>query len=353
MCNSLSVLFTSRGDLLIRLLCVGLGGMGHHDWNAAIDCGGFTAVGGVDIDAGSRAAFTDKTGAPAFADFTKALATIDADAALIATPDLFHAPLTLNALDAGLDVICEKPMAETLRDAARMHFGALRGDRMLMVHHQLRWHPSHHEARRRIAGGEIGEVRRMDFHFSVHSDVCLRGYRSQLPHLILQDLAVHHFDLIRYLSGQECDSLYVRDWPAPEAGLDISAATDAIAILNMSGPVTVNYTASIRELLDPVGYTCTAHVHGTEGELAIDGEQLRLQTRTKHADGAEPERITPPVPDPGTWSAFARALETREPTLTHSADNLHSLAMLFAAMESAETGAIVKPVSDWLALLKD
>jgi hypothetical protein len=46
--------------------------MGHHDWNAAIDCGGFTAVGGVDIDAGSRAAFTDKTGAPAFADFTKA-----------------------------------------------------------------------------------------------------------------------------------------------------------------------------------------------------------------------------------------------------------------------------------------
>ena len=59
--------------------------MGHHDWNAAIDCGGFTAVGGVDIDAGSRAAFTNKTGAPAFVDFTKALATIDADAALIAS----------------------------------------------------------------------------------------------------------------------------------------------------------------------------------------------------------------------------------------------------------------------------
>lgn len=336
---------------MIRLLCVGLGGMGHHDWNAAIDCGGFTAVGGVDIDAGSRSVFTKKTGAPTFADLEQALGSLEADAALIATPDRFHAPLTLRALDAGLDVICEKPMAETLRDAARMHLSALERDRMLMIHHQLRWHPTHHEARRLIAAGDIGRLRRMDFHFSVHSDVCLHGYRSRLPHLILQDLAVHHFDLIRYLSGQECDSLYVSDWPSPETGLDITAATDAFAILNMSGPVTVSYTASIRELLDPVGYTCTAHIHGTEGELAIDRQQLRLQTRAGHAEGKEPHTIDPPTPDPGTWAAFARALQTREPALTHSGDNLNSLAMLFAAMESAETGAVVHPASDWNAVL--
>ena len=338
---------------MIRLLCVGLGGMGHHDWNAAIDCGGFTAVGGVDVDTGARSVFAEKTGAPTFTDLDQALDSVEADAALVATPDRFHAPLTLRALDAGLDVICEKPMAETLRDAARMHFSALEQDRMLMIHHQLRWHPTHHEARRRIAAGDIGRLRRIDFQFSVHSDVCLRGYRSQLPHLILQDLAVHHFDLIRYLSGQECDSLYVSDWPNPETGLDITAATDAVAILNMSGPVTVSYTASIRELLDPVGYTCTARIHGTEGELAVDRQQLRLQTRAGHADGGKPLTIDPPTPESDTWAAFARALQTREPALTHSADNLNSLSMLFAAMESAETGAVVHPATDWHAALAD
>ena len=338
---------------MIRLLCVGLGGMGRHDWNAAIDCGGFAAVGGVDTDAAARAAFTEKTGAPAFATFDEALAIVQAEAALIATPDRFHAPLTLQALDAGLDVICEKPMAESLADAARMHLAAEQKGRMLMIHHQLRWHPLHHEAHRRIAAGEIGDVRRIDFHFSVHSDVCLRGYRSQLPHLILQDLAIHHFDLIRYLSGQECDSLYVRDWPGPEQGQCISAATDAIAILNMSGPVTVSYTASIRELLDPVGYICTAHIHGTAGELAIDGDCLRLQTRADHAARNEPQTIQPQpmAPESGTWSAFAQALHTRRPALTHSADNLNSLAMLFAAMESADTGTIVHPVKDWRGVL--
>ena len=57
---------------MIDLLCVGLGGMGHHDWNAAIDCGGFRAVAGVDVDAGARAKFTEKTGAPTFVDFDEA-----------------------------------------------------------------------------------------------------------------------------------------------------------------------------------------------------------------------------------------------------------------------------------------
>ena len=62
---------------------------------------------------------------------------------------IFHAPLTLVALDADLDVICEKPMAETLADAAAMNFRARERERMVMVHHQLRWHPSRAEPSKR------------------------------------------------------------------------------------------------------------------------------------------------------------------------------------------------------------
>lgn len=321
-------------------------------WNAAIDSGGFEPVAGVDLQEEARQVFKEKTNAPTFADFSEALASTQADAALIATPDRFHAPLTLNAFDAGLDVICEKPMAETLRDAALMHYSALDRGRMLMIHHQLRWHPCHFQARRLIDAGAIGTVRRLDFHFSVHSDVCLHGYRSELPHLILQDLAVHHFDLIRYLSGQECESLYVRDWPSQETGLDISAATDSIAVLNMSGPVTASYTASIRELIDPVGYTCKVSIAGSAGQLQLDEERIVLQTRAARAAGTDPQVIEPEPPAVGTWAAFARALETREPAWTHSGDNLKSLSMLFAAIESAETGDIVQPMTDFRALFQ-
>ena len=101
-----------------------------------------------------------------------------------------------------------------------------------------------------------------------------------------------------------------------------------------------------------MGYVCTARVHGTEGELALDKDgNLRLQTRAAHAAGQAPTVIQPEPPERETWAAFAHALETREPTWTHSGDNLHSLAMLFAAIESAESGRIVQPVSDFAALL--
>ena len=328
---------------MIRLLCVGLGGMGHHDWNAAVDCGGFTAVGGVDISDAARETFTDKTGAPTFTQLEDALAAVQADAALIATPDQFHAPLTLNALDAGLDVICEKPMAENLRDARRMHHSALDRGKMLMIHHQLRWHPCWFEARRQIEAGAVGQLRRIDFHFSVHSDVCIHGYRSQLPHLVFQDLSIHHFDLIRYLVGQRCRSVFARDWVADEPGLSIQAATDAVAILEFEGPITAAYTATVRELIDPVGYICQARVHGSEGELFIGGDRVTVQTRSAHAQGTDPLIISPEPPDVDTWSAFAQAIETREPALTHSADNLQSLALMFAAIESSESGRIVEP----------
>ena len=326
---------------MIRLLCIGLGGMGHHDWNAAIDSGGFNPVGGVDVKEEARAVFAEKTGAPTFGSADKALAAVEADAVLVATPDEFHAPLAIQFLERGLDVICEKPMAESLEDGQRMHATAEANGRMLMIHQQLRWYPMHHCARRLIDEGAIGAVRRLDFRMSAFSDVCLRGYRSKLPHLILQDLAIHHFDLIRYLSGQECESLYVRDWPSLELGLPITAPTDACAILNMTGPVTACYTSTNRQLMDAVGYACAARIAGTKGELILGNDQVKLQTRAGHAAGEEPQVITPEPPEIDTWQAFARAIQTREPTLTSSGNNLQSLAMLFAAIESAETGEVV------------
>jgi hypothetical protein len=61
---------------MVRLLCVGLGGMGHHDWNAALDSGGFVAVAGGDLQEQARQVFAAKTGAPTFADFSEALAAV-------------------------------------------------------------------------------------------------------------------------------------------------------------------------------------------------------------------------------------------------------------------------------------
>ena len=109
-----------------------------------------------------------------------------------------------------------------------------------------------------------------------------------------------------------------------------------------TGPATASYTATTRELLEPVGYVCRARLYGSEGQLVVEDGSLTLQTRAGHAAGEAPRVLAPEAPAVGTWSAFARAIETREPTLTDSGDILKSLAMLFAAIESSETGRIVE-----------
>lgn len=328
---------------MIRLLCVGLGGMGHYDWSAAAAVPDFELVAGVDVNEAARADFAKTTGSPTFTDLGEALKAVPADAALVATPDQFHAPFTIQALNAGLDVICEKPMAESLADARRMHQTAAANGRLLMIHHQLRWVPLHYHARRLITQGAIGHVRHLDFTMTVFSDACLHGYRSRLPQLILQDLSVHHFDLIRFLSGEECLSIYARTWRSNEEAVAIPTTTCVNAILEMTGPVTVCYMSNMRALLDQTGYGCTAVISGSKGELAIRPDRLELRTHAEVKEQKTPEPLAIVPPERSTWQDFAHAMLTRQPTLTASGDNLKSLEILFAAMASVERGVPVRP----------
>jgi len=333
----------------IRLLCVGLGGMGLHDWLSAAKVPEFELVAGVDVTDKDRALFEEKTALPSYEDYDQALGTVEADAALIATPDAFHAPFTIKALEAGLDVICEKPMAETLDDAHRMHDAAEKNGRMLMIHHQLRWLPFCRRIRQAVDDGEIGILRSVEFRMFVHADSCLTGYRSKLKHLVIRDLAVHHFDLMRYLTAREVESIYALSWPSNEEGHNITVSTNVFAILRMTGPVEVNYRSSTRSITEQTGYGAAVELTGSKGCIGVNGDNVVLQTHEGFADKeprellalTEPEHCEP-------WQSFANAMITRKPTLTSSADNLKSLEVVFAAIESADTGKAVRCEPDAL-----
>jgi predicted dehydrogenase len=341
----------SAGDreygFMIRLLCVGLGGMGKHDWSTARASGAFELVAGVDVNEAACAEFRTTTGAPTFPSLTAARQAVKADAALIATPDAFHVPLSIEALEAGLDVICEKPLAETLKDARRMHDTAKRHGKLLMAHQQLRWLPMHHHAKRLVQQGQVGVLRQMEFSMTVFSDACFGGYRSKLPQLILRDLAIHHLDLIRYLSGQDCLSIYARTFAHLQEGVTVPTQTAATAIVELTGPVTAQYRSSMRTLTNQTGYAASVRLIGSKGELLVGYGTEPLQFQSFEGLKAKQAPVAIPVEPPvlSTWQAFGEAMRTRVPTLTDSSDNLKSLAMLFAAIESAETGRVVQPES--------
>ena len=76
----------------------------------------------------------------------------------ICTPNVFHAPMAIAALQAGKHVLCEKPMATTIEEAERMNETANASGKILMIGHNQRFVPSHQKAKAMIAQGELGKI---------------------------------------------------------------------------------------------------------------------------------------------------------------------------------------------------
>ena len=118
---------------------------------------------------------------------------LDADAAIIATPPESHARLAQAALEAGLDVMVEKPMALSLVEARRLERAGQSARRVLMVGHILEYHPAVVELRRLIAAGTLGEVRLV---------ISERLGRSPTRHeSAWWSLAPHDISVLRFLTG--------------------------------------------------------------------------------------------------------------------------------------------------------
>ncbi|MEX0346123.1 MAG: Gfo/Idh/MocA family protein [Rhizobiaceae bacterium] len=88
----------------------------------------------------------------------------DVDAIVMALPPQFHADFAIKAVEAGKDVLVEKPIALTVPDAEAAVAAAEANERVFMVGHVLRFHPAFETLERLIAEGELGEVKYIHSH---------------------------------------------------------------------------------------------------------------------------------------------------------------------------------------------
>lgn len=95
----------------------------------------------------------------AYDDWEKMLAAHELDLVCIATPTLYHAPMTLMALDRGAHVLCEKPMAMSAAETQQMLNRAEVLNRVNVIGHELRFNPNRRKIRDLIRDGAIGTVR--------------------------------------------------------------------------------------------------------------------------------------------------------------------------------------------------
>jgi predicted dehydrogenase len=119
----------------------------------------------------------------------------DIDALVLALPPQFHAQYAVRAVEAGKDVLVEKPIALTVADAERAVAAAAANGRVFMVGHVLRYHPAFEQMKRLIDDGELGEIR------YIHSHRLGLG-KFHTENDALWDLAPHDLSMILAITGE-------------------------------------------------------------------------------------------------------------------------------------------------------
>lgn len=145
-----------------------------------------------------------------YADYREMFASGDLDGVVIASPDDVHYEMVMNALQNGLHIMCEKPLALTVEQAAEMAEVANETGIINMVNFTWRWMPNIRYVYELVESGEVGEPVACHLHFlsgSGKSEVELDGglpWRRdpKRGHGNLGDLGAHIFDMARLFMGE-------------------------------------------------------------------------------------------------------------------------------------------------------
>ena len=135
---------------------IGCGGMGSSHARAIANIPGLSVVCGADPSETARSKFSTDFDAPTFQRPSEALQQDGVEIAIIALPHHLHATTTIEALEAGKHVLCEKPMAITSAECESMNAAATRAGKKLMI--GMTWHffPTTAELRKIVSSGRIG-----------------------------------------------------------------------------------------------------------------------------------------------------------------------------------------------------
>jgi predicted dehydrogenase len=327
----------------LDIIQVGVGGFGQTWLGRVQRFADASLVAIVDVDPRALAAARQETGlAPShcFGDYAEAFDAVQADAVLNATPPRLHHEVALAAFERGLHVMTEKPIADSMEHGRLMAEAARDARRTLMVSQNYRFRPWARTIRRLLQSGEFGPPDNVSVRFakSLRFDPSLS---ARMGHPLVRDMSIHHFDLMRALTGREALSVYGRTWQPQWSWFDDDPS--AAALFEFEGGLEALYEGTWVTRGRETTWDGYWSVECPEAVIELRADRVHVIPADHPDEDSEVE--LPGTPRSGQTAAlqeFCRSVvEGREPE-TSGRDNLRSLAMSFAVMESARAGQPVQ-----------
>ena len=298
----------------------------------------------------------DKYGGKVYDTAEALLADPDIDAVSICAANYAHAELSIQALNAGKHVLCEKPMATTLADCEAMVDCAKKNGKFLMIGHNQRLAKAHMEAKRLIDEGLIGDIITFRTSFghggpetwSISPGKNVWFFDKKKAAMgVMADLGVHKTDLIQYLTGQRVVRTTARLVTLDKRGEDgelIGVDDNAVCIYEMSGGAFGTMTASWTYYGAEDNSTV---LYGTKGIMRIYDDPahsivVKLADGTMQTYDVEQIQTNDNQTKSGVIDLWVDCLKNNRAPEISGESALYAMRAVFASIESSQTGKTVE-----------
>jgi predicted dehydrogenase len=254
-----------------------------------------------------------------------------------ATPPSCHLRVARAALAARCHLLAEKPLGTSMEEALSVVNEWRSTGLVYMVSQNYRWNPVLRELRDWLSRGTIGEI------IGVYVDFFRKfpegTFRDSLAHSMLLDMAVHHFDLARFITARE--AVWVQCWE--RSGLV------ANAVFGLTDGAVLDYRGSWANIGHDTGVYGRWRIVGDRGSVLWSGESPPVLESFSGPRGRIARTVVGAgVPTFGevevieeglaaSLDRFLVCVSTRDVPETSCFDNLHTLAMVAGAIRSVET----------------
>lgn len=256
-----------------------------------------------------------------------------------------HCDVACTAMEHGCHVLGEKPMAATLADARRMVGTSEKTGMMYMVSQSRRWDANHELVHRMITSGKIGPLTTIncDFYIGAH----FGGFRDEMPSPLILDMAIHQFDLARYMG--QCDAVDVFTHEFNPAGSWYKGNAAATCIFQMSSGAVFTFRGSWCAEGCNTSWNGSWRFVGQKGTIIYENDRPPYgQVASGRKGFIRPQRDIKAPPArmkrsamQGSLAEMLEFLRSGKAPQTECHDNIKSLAMVFAAIDSARKRKVV------------
>lgn len=323
----------------LKLIQAGVGGMGKTWWKGAVHGSpDFEVAALVDIadeplrEAGEALGVPEKR---RYKDLGKAMAEVEADALLTVTPPPVHAVHAEMAFGKGLHLLTEKPIGDTLENAKKMVSLAKQAGKQLVVAQNYRFSPGARKMKELVAHSPVGHVGHGHLDFYIPGDFA-KTFRGTMEFPLLVDMAIHHFDLIRAITGRNIVKVTAMSfrpswsWYQHDPGLKM--------LMELDGGTAFSYSGDWSAFGKPTSWNGTWRLQCERGSIAWEDDKVCVNRCEYWGNHRATEHVDlPHLPLQGQaklLSDFAHAIRTNTPAETSGADNLYSFATVMAAVKS-------------------